>query len=168
MYSDIYEIHNKYTPAHKAYTLSIKPDLVPRGKETKIIIVQLDDNMLKIPVSTIWDNGYLTANPRTFGTFYVGIDTIPPIISPNGFSSGANLDGRTGFRIIIRDDFSGIKAYEPEIDGRWALFEYDQKNDLLIYKFDPKRIKKGSTHKLSLKVTDNRDNVSTYNCEFTW
>jgi hypothetical protein len=168
MYSDIYQIHNKYTPVHKAYNLSIKPDHVPQGKGTKLLIVQLDDDMKKIPVSSIWDNGYLTATPRNFGTFFIGIDTIPPFISLSGFSSGANLEGKTDLKIKIRDDFSGIKAYEPEIDGKWALFEYDQKNDLLIYKFDSRRIQNGSKHKLTLSATDNRDNVSTYTCEFTW
>ncbi|MBS1231504.1 MAG: family metallopeptidase [Bacteroidetes bacterium] len=168
MYSDIFQIHNKYTPVHKTYTLSIKPDRVPQGKGTKLIIVQLDNNITKSPVPSIWDNGYLTANPSTFGSFYVGIDTIPPLISPNGFSSGGNLSDKTGLRIKIRDDFSGIKSYEPSVDGKWALFEYDQKNDLLIYKFDSRRIQKGSAHNLTLKVIDNRDNVSTYNCEFTW
>jgi hypothetical protein len=168
IYSDVYQIHNKYTPVHKPYNLSIKPDHVPQGKGTKLLIVQLDDNLKRIPVSSIWDNGYLTANPRTFGTFFVGIDTIPPFISPIGFTSGASLEGEAEMKIKIRDDFSGIKAYEPEIDGKWALLEYDQKNDLLIYKFDSKRIHSGSKHNLTLMVTDNRDNVSTYKCEFKW
>lgn len=168
MYSDIYQIHNIYTPVHKAYDLSIKPDHVPTGKATKLLIVQLGDNFKKIPVSSTWDNGYIVANPRSFGSFYIGIDTIPPEIILSGFNSGANLTGRTELRIKISDDFSGIKAYEPVVDGKWALFEFDQKNDLLIYRFDPKRIQKGSKHNLALRVTDNRDNVSTCTCDFTW
>ena len=43
-----------------------------------------------------------------------------------------------------------------------------RKTNLLIYKFDEKRITKGTKHNLSLKVTDNKDNISTYNCDFTW
>jgi hypothetical protein len=168
MYSDIYQIHNIYTPVHKAYDLSIKPDHVPPGKATKLLIVQLGDNFKKIPVSSTWDNGYIVANPRSFGSFYIGIDTIPPEIILSGFNSGANLKGRTELRIKISDDFSGIKAYEPVVDGKWALFEFDQKNDLLIYRFDPKRIQKGSKHNLALRVTDNRDNVSTCTCDFIW
>ena len=69
---------------------------------------------------------------------------------------------------MIKDELSGIKSYEPSIDGNWALFEYDQKNDLLIYKFDETRITKGTKHNLFLRVTDNKDNFSTYNCNFTW
>jgi hypothetical protein len=168
IYSDVFYIHNKYTPVHKAYTLYIKPDRVPQGKESKMIIIQLADDMKKNPLPSVWENDYISANPNTFGTFFVGIDTVPPLISSNGFSNGANMTGKTSIRLKITDDLSGIKSYDPAIDGKWALFEYDQKNNLLIYKFDPERIQKGTKHNLSLTVADNKDNLSSYNCEFTW
>jgi hypothetical protein len=168
MYSDVYQIHNQYTPVHKSYNLSIKPDKIPDGKESKLLIIQLADDFKKIPLTSTWNNGYLSANPTTFGTFCIGIDTISPLISSNGFSSGANLIGKTSLKIEISDELSGIKSYEPEIDGKWALFEYDQKNNLLIYNFDAKRIQKGTKHNLTLNVSDNTDNLSTYKCEFIW
>jgi len=167
-YSDMYYIHNKYTPVHESYNLSIKPDRVPPGKESKMLIIQLVDEMTKNPLPSAWANDYISANPSTFGTFFVGIDTVPPLISSNGLSNGANLTGKTSIRIKITDDLSGIRSYEPAIDGKWVLFEYDQKNNLLEYKFDPERIRKGTKHNLSLKVIDNKDNLSSYNCEFTW
>ncbi len=168
MYSDVYHIHNNYTPVHKAYTLSIKPGRVPSGKESKMLIVQLTDDNQKIPLGGTWENGYLTASPNSFGNFFVGIDTVPPAISSNGLKTDTDLSGRTEIRIRITDNFSGIKSYEPVVDGKWALFEYDQKNDILIYKFDPERIAKGRKHSLSLTVTDNRNNVSKFISEFTW
>jgi hypothetical protein len=168
MFSDVYQIHNKYTPLHKTYNLSIKPDRIPAGKESKMLIIQLADDINKIPLPSTWNNGYLLANPGAFGTFFIGIDTIPPLISFNGFSSGANMTGKTSMKVKISDELSGIKTYEPVIDGKWALFEYDQKNNLLTYSFDPKRIQKDTKHNLILKVTDNCDNLSTFKCEFTW
>jgi len=168
MFSEIFEIHNKYTPLHRSYNLSIKPEKVPAGKESKLLIIQLADEIRKIPLPSTWNNGFLSANPNTFGIFFIGIDTIPPLIQHNGFNPGANLSGRTTLKIKITDELSGIKTYEPLIDGQWALFEYDQKNNMLVYNFDPKRLQKGSKHALSLKVMDNRDNLSTYKCEFSW
>ena len=168
MFSGIYEIHNRFTPLHRSYNLSIKPDKIPAGKESKLLIIQIADDVRRIPLPSTWNDGLLTANPSTFGTFFIGIDTIPPVIQNNGFSSGANLTGRTTLKIKITDELSGIKSYEPLIDGKWALFEYDQKNNILVYNFDPKRMQKGSKHSLILKVTDNRDNLSNYKCEFTW
>jgi hypothetical protein len=168
MYSDIYRIHNRYTPVHKPYNLSIKPGRIPMGKESKLLIVQIADELKRNPLATTWVNGTLMANPNSFGTFYVGIDTVPPVISVNGLTEGANLSGKTEFRIKISDDISGIKSYEPQIDGKWALFEYDQKNNLLTYRFDSKRITKGIKHTLSLMVADNCGNISTMNREFVW
>ena len=71
-------------------------------------------------------------------------------------------------KITITDDLSGIRSWEPSIDGKWALFEYDQKNNVLIYRLDSKRIVQGKKHNLVLKVTDAMDNTSNYKCDFTW
>ena len=133
-----------------------------------MLIVRSGDDQEKSGINSTWSEGYLTAEVLSFGRFYIGIDTVAPIILSNGLTSGANLTGKTEIRIRITDDLSGIKSYEPVIDGKWALFEYDQKNNLLTYKFDPKRITQGTKHALSLRVTDNKDNVSLYNCVFTW
>jgi hypothetical protein len=168
MYSDVFCVHNKYTPVHKAYTLSILPRGIPAGLESKMLIVQLDDDNKKIAVNSKWSGEYLTADLLSFGRFFAGIDTVAPYISAEGFVSGANLSARKEIRIRIKDDLSGIKSYEPLIDGKWALFEYDQKNDVLIYHFDETRVIKGSRHDLTLRVTDNKENTSVYTCNFTW
>lgn len=168
MLSDLHSVHNKYTPVQKAFSLSIKPTVIPKGMESKMLLVQLNDNMSKTPVNSTFNEGFVKADVLSFGKFFVGIDTIAPTITASGLSSGIDLSGRKEIRIRIKDDFSGIKSYEPEIDGKWALFEYDPKNSALIYSFDPKYITKGAKHTLTLEVTDNRDNVSHYNCNFTW
>jgi hypothetical protein len=168
MFSDLHYIHNNLTPVHKAYSLSIKPKTIPAGKESKLLLVQLADDQKKIAVNSFWSDGFLTADVLSFGRFYIGIDTVAPVISANGLVQGANLTGKKEIRIRITDELSGIKSYDPSIDGNWALFEYDQKNDMLIYKFDETRITKGSKHNLTLKVADNKDNISTYKCNFTW
>jgi hypothetical protein len=168
MYSDLHSIHNKLTPLHKAFTLSVKPTIIPAGKESKMLLVRLGDDLSKVAATSNWTGAYLTADLLAFGRYYIGIDTIAPVISANGLANGINLTGKKEIRIRIKDDLSGIKSYEPTIDGNWALFEYDPRSDILIYKFDETRIKKGSEHILSLKVTDNKDNKSFYNCNFTW
>ncbi|MGE5406191.1 MAG: M23 family metallopeptidase [Methanosarcina sp.] len=167
MLSDLHSVHNKLTPLQKAYTIAIKPTKIPGGLESKMLIVQLNDNMSKRACPSTWSDGYVKADVMNFGDYYVGIDTTAPNISATGIS-GANLTGKKEIRIRISDNFSGIKAYEPVIDGKWALFEYDPKNSVLIYKFDPKYISKGKNHSLALKVTDNVNNESNYNVTFIW
>jgi hypothetical protein len=168
MLSDLHYVHNIFTPVHKAYTLMIKPGVVPVGKESKMLIVQYGDDQKMIAMNSVWTEGYLSAEALSFGKFYIGIDTVAPVISANGLVPGAVLSGKKEMRIKITDEFSGIKSYEPTIDGKWALFEYDQKNNLLIYRFDAQRITTGKKHILSLKVTDNKENSSFFDCDFTW
>jgi hypothetical protein len=168
MLSDVHHIHNIYTPVHKAYTVSIKPSMIPSGKQSKLLIVQMSEDFKKSPLTSSFKEGYVTAEPMSFGMFFVGIDTISPSIFTNGFFAGADLSGRTELRIRITDDLSGIKGYEAQIDGKWALFEYDLKNDVLIYRFDPKRIEKGSKHILTLKVFDNKNNINEFTTDFRW
>jgi len=168
MLSDVHSVHNIYTPLHKPCVLSIKPDSVIQGKKAKMLIVKLEDDWKKSAIAGNWDGDFISAEIRTFGNYFVGIDTIPPEITAKGLTQGINLSGRKEIRIRITDDLSGINYYEPEIDGKWALFEFDQKNNVLIYTFDPERITRGTKHSLSLKVADNKNNISYFSCNFIW
>jgi hypothetical protein len=168
MLSDLHSIHNIFTPVHKPYTLSIKPYSIPSGKKSKMLLIELIDDKKKNAINSYWSEGYITAEVKSFGKFYVGIDTVAPEITANRLIKGAILTGSKEIRIKITDDLSGINYYEPRIDEKWALFDYDQKNDVLIYKFDNDRITRGTRHNLSLKVADNKDNISYFNCTFTW
>jgi len=167
MLSDIHQVATKYHPVHRAYTLSIKPDVIIPGKESKMLIMNVDGNR-RSPLNSTWNDDYLTAQPTVFGDFCIGIDTIPPTITPIGFTADNNFTGKKEMRIKIADNLSGIKYYEPEINGNWALFEYDQKNDVLIYQFDKDKIPQGSKHNLTLKVSDNKDNINVYRTTFVW
>ena len=168
MYSDVHYVHDIFTPLHKAYSLSIKPAIIPEGKASKMLIIQMNDDFSKSSLGGTWTEDFITASAQSFGMFYVGIDTVAPGIYANGLTSGADLTGKRELRIRILDDLSGIKSYEPLIDDKWALFEYDLKNNVLVYRFDPERITKGTMHTLSLKVTDNKDNQSEFSCLFKW
>jgi hypothetical protein len=168
MLSDLHSIHNIFVPVHKPYILSIKPDSVPSGKKSKMLLIELDDDKKRNAINSYWSEDYITAEVNSFGKFYVGIDTVAPEILAMGLTPGANLAGSKEIRIRITDDLSGINYYEPIIDEKWALFDYDQKNNVLIYKFDPDRITKGTKHNLSLKVADNKDNISHFSCTFSW
>ena len=55
MYSDLHYIHNKFTPLHKAFTLSVKPTIIPAGKESKMLLVRLDDDLNKVAATQLVD-----------------------------------------------------------------------------------------------------------------
>jgi hypothetical protein len=109
----------------------------------------------------------VSASIAAFGDYFVILDTVPPLIKPQ-FVRQANLKKQEKLSVKITDDLSGISSYSAMIDGRWALMEYDAKDDVLEYFFNPTHIKRNRTHTLVLTVMDKRLNVSTLETQFIW
>jgi hypothetical protein len=168
MYSDIFQIATRFTPVHKPFALTIKPDTFPPGKEDKLIIVKVDEKGRISYSGGKYSKGYISADVLSFGGYAVSIDTVPPEILSNGFTDGSDFTQKSSMRFRITDNLSGISTYNGLIDGNWVLFEYDAKNNLIYYKFDEKRVQKGTTHKLELTVTDNRGNSTSLVRNFKW
>ena len=168
LFSKVYHLHDIYTPLQKAATLSIIPDSIPAGKSARLLIVRIDERGMQIAAGGKYTEGAVTANVLSLGSYAIGIDTVPPSINANGLASNPDLSLKSEIRIHIKDDFSGINAYTGLIDGKWALFEYDAKNEVIFYKFDPTRLTKGIKHTLLITVSDNCYNVSVLSREFFW
>ena len=163
-YSNVHHIHDVYTPLNKGYSLSIKILDLPSELSEKAFIAEiLEEEINSIGGELI--NGHIVSEVKTFGDFIVLVDTISPEIKP--LSDFNNIKGKE-IKFLITDDLSGVKSYNGYIDNNWALFEYDQKNDLLFYIMDSKRIEKNNEHELELFVIDNNNNISTYYTTFYW
>jgi len=152
-----YQISSSKIPVHKAYTLSIKsPDIDP-SLHKRLLLISHDDKGQITSAGGEYMDGHVVAKLRTFGTFAVAVDTIAPKITPLG-----------NMRFTITDDLSGIAKYEGYIDNQWALFEYDPKNKLLVYKLDEDRISREEDHELELYVSDEKGNVNLLHTTFNW
>jgi hypothetical protein len=168
LYSKAYNIHNPNTPLHKAMTIEIDAGNLPERLREKALIVQIGANGRRSSAGGAYRNGAVSAASRVFGEFAIGVDTVPPRITPVNIKNGANMSVAKNISFKITDDFSGIDTYNGWIDGQWALFEYDAKNSLLFYRFDADRLKKNIKHTLEIKVTDGKGNTTIYNTTFTW
>ncbi|MCK5028123.1 MAG: M23 family metallopeptidase [Bacteroidales bacterium] len=164
-YSNVHHVHNIYTPLNKAYSISIKTLNLPEELSDKIFITELLEDEEINPIGGEIINGNIVSEAKNFGDFVVLLDTISPQIK--SVSDFANIKSNT-IRFVITDKLSGIKSYNGYIDNNWALFEYDQKNDLLFYIVDSERIEKNIEHELELFVIDNNNNISTYYTTFYW
>lgn len=163
-----FQIASSNIPVHKAYTLSVKCPPMEASLHKKLLLISQNDQNKPESAGGKYVNGSVVASLRNFGSFAIALDTIPPqIISKNG-KPGAVLSGKEVLSFIILDDLSGIDRYDGFINNRWALFEYDPKNDLLSYTIDKERIDQGSEHELELYVTDAKGNVNLFHTTFTW
>lgn len=167
-FSPIFRLHNFQTALHKPMKLAIKTN-VPDSLQDKAVIAYHNSELSSRRGSLGGEisNGYINASAPNFGYFYVTVDTLSPIVTPN-FKDKADLRGRKEITIKIWDDLSGIKSYNGYIDDKWALFEYDAKRNLLIHTFDKNRTSQGKKHKLILEVSDKKNNITTFTTEFTW
>jgi len=160
--SDIFNVHEVFTPLSKSCVVSIKPKNICPKLQSKVLLASMDEKGQWINQGGNFKNGFVTAQVKTFGRFIIAVDTINPEIIPVKFIPDKNYAEGQVISFRITDKGSGISKYAGYIDKRWALFEYDGKNDLLTYTMDGKRLEKGRFHKFEIMVTDERDNVARF------
>ena len=165
----IYNIGVKNVSLHKYASMSLPlPVEFEDNYEDKVVVV-LHKGEGKVSSLGGEVNGKkIYTLTRELGEFSVRIDTVPPIVKPlRDYSIGTLMQGAS-LRFEITDDLSGIKTYNGYINGDWALFEYDAKNDLLNYTLDDDRLGNSTTHELKVFVMDERNNVSVYETKFNY
>jgi hypothetical protein len=161
-----YAIVSPYEPVHNAFTLSLRAHQVKKGFEHKTVIVRYDPDKEKIiSEGGKYDAGWITAEPMYLGYFALMTDSVAPSVGAIDFN--ASMKGRKQFSMRISDGLSGIDQIIPEIDGQWALMEYDAKNNRLTYYFDENYIAHGR-HSFKLTVRDGVGNEKIFTGNFDW
>ncbi|TDQ07401.1 M23 family metallopeptidase [Pedobacter metabolipauper] len=158
-FSQVHQIHNNLTPLHTGFEIWIKADSTLNKFKEKALIV----NTGRSSQGGYFENGYVKAKPRNFGSYFIAIDTIPPAIIPVNISNGKSMAGIGKMSFKIRDNLSGIKSFNGYIDGKWILMEFDTKTASLWHTFD--EISAGK-HTLEVIVTDMKDNSKNYSITF--
>jgi hypothetical protein len=165
--SDIHVVHRNTVPLHNSARLSIKTEKLEKLLQEKALLVSVDTITGEISArGGKYENSWVTGDIRSFGNYAVSLDTVPPRIIPLSIRDKSVLTESSRIRFRITDDLSGIKEYVGTLDGKWALFEYDAKTDMITHFFDAERFELGKRHEFVLKVTDNKGIESTYKASF--
>jgi len=160
-YSDTYQLGDRFDPINDTYDLWIKPDTTAPGwRADKAVIVNADGEC----IVGNYDNGYVKAQAKGFGSYYVKLDTEAPRIVPVNVTNGANMAAKKAIEFRISDNLSGIKTYMGYIDGQWVLMHWDFKSRILSYTFDDSAPR--GKHTFELNVTDQKDNTATFKADF--
>ena len=147
---NIYEFNNLMT-FNQSVILTLKPE---KKYDNKISHVYNVAGKKPNFIGGEWLDGKIKFKTRSFSKFSIISDTDPPKINPIKISDNI-------IKIRIKDELSGIKKYEGKINNQWILFEYDNKNDVIISKkLNSVQSFKGN---FVLVVYDNANNKSTYN-----
>jgi hypothetical protein len=161
-FSEVHHIHNRMTPLHTPYNLSIKvhPELSAELQSKALFI-----DSRGFSYGGTYKDGYVTGNVQEFGNFHIGVDTQAPIIRPVNISENKVMTGVSQINLKISDNLSGIKSFNGYIDDQWVLMEYDPKTASLWHSFEP-TLTKGK-HMFKLVVTDAKDNERIYQVNFS-
>src|SRR5690606_37067030 len=159
-YSPVHAIHNRMIPLHSGFSLSILAEDLPQHLHSKALII---DSRGRSQGGT-YLNGYVSAKVSELGNFYIGVDTIAPVIRPINITENKVMTAIKRVDFKISDNLSGIQSFNAYINGEWVLMEYDTKSASLWHVFETDLAK--GRHHFKLVVKDGRENVKTYEANF--
>jgi hypothetical protein len=161
MFSDIHYLHNAEVPIHNRIKVSVKAYDLKQSLRAKALLVRVDRDGKRSSAGGSYENGFVTATVNVFDGYAIVIDTLAPVIKP--YSGNAN--SKSSLRFTVSDNFSGISNYYGEVNGKWALVEWDPKNKLMIYRFD--EITQPGKNEFILYLEDEKGNKSKYATTFS-
>lgn len=155
-------LHNSPVAIHKSAQLSIRlqQDSLENKQLYGIVRVQ---NERYSWIGGKYRNGWIDADIKELGSYTIAQDTVPPVITPINPATWVN---KKAFVFRLSDNLSGVQTYRGEVDGKFILFEMNNKS-VITYRFDSERLKKGE-HILTLEVKDAAGNRSHYTYPFVW
>jgi hypothetical protein len=156
-YSKLFHIGYVGIPLHKYCDISIKADssLTP-ALRPKACVLSLTSKGGFYYEGGSYKDGFVSTKTRSFGTYFIGVDTIAPIIKNINVYNGKNITKQSNIAFKVTDNLSGIKTYTASLDGKWILLEYDPKKKKMFYTIDS-HFPKGK-HLFQLLVRDAKGN----------
>lgn len=166
--SPTHHIHKPNIALNRHYSLSIKMNKIDPNISDKLVIVQIDKDKNISSAGGIYIDGYMKTKTKNLGNYAVSLDTIAPTVTTKTKYKNKDIKSLKFIDFTIKDDLSGIKSYQGEIDNKWVLFEFDKKKNRLFYTFDKNRLQRNKKHQLKVTVKDAVGNMGIYTCNFTW
>ena len=137
-------------PLKKVVSVTLKPKNIYNKEKSFIYDISNKPSF----IGGVWEENNIVFKTSELSEYSILEDKEPPVIERVKFNNDLMV-----FRIY--DKLSGIKSYEGRINNNWILFEYDNKNDIIISK------KKNSIQSFKgrfvLEVIDNTNNRRTLN-----
>ncbi|MCX6190320.1 MAG: hypothetical protein NTW54_12130 [Bacteroidetes bacterium] len=155
-YSYKYNVGNRNIPLQKEITLKIIPLVNPHLKEHKLYLKSIAGGS----IGGTFREGYLTASTKTCGTYYIDIDTTPPVITPLNIPNSRNITLNATLKFLINDSQTGVKKFKATANGKYLLFSYDLKYNLITCDLQDVNLT-GQTN-FELSVEDGCGNVRKY------
>ncbi len=119
------ELGDKDDNIIKSFKIGLKINNPIKQKESKLVMTVNGD-----PIGGQFEDGWLRAESKSFGTFNYNYDTIAPTITipPSKKKTSAGSANKTFIHFKISDKLSGIADYNIYVNDVWQIAEYDAKS----------------------------------------
>ena len=156
-------LHDDTVPVHTNFTISITDSQFSKEQREKIFIGRLEGDQISYN-STFKKDSVFSVKVKTLGKYKLVSDTIAPKVSMLKPIEGKWVsDDLVQFQ--ISDVSSGIKSYNGYLNGKWVLFEYDNKTNKITHIFNDEQLLEGA-NELKVIVIDNVGNSTTFETRF--
>ena len=157
-------LHDDTIPAHTNFTIEIEDNKFTENQRDKLFIASINGKKIGYNYTTRKENVF-TTRVKTLGKYALVLDTIPPKISIAKSIEGKWLSDKKSIQFTISDGLSGIKSYNGYLNGKWILFEYDNKTKKIIHYFSDGIVDEGA-NELKINVIDNMGNSTIFETHF--
>lgn len=157
-------LHSDIVPAHSNFTIEVEDHKFSESQREKLFIGTIGSSKIGYNRTYLKDNIFNT-NVKTLGKYALVLDTIPPKINIAKPIEGKWLSDKKSIHFTISDDLSGIKSYNGYLNGKWILFEYDNKTKKITHYFSDGIVAEGSND-LKIIVVDNLGNSTIFETQF--
>ena len=167
IYSNVYNIGEANVPVFDYYKVKIRENGVPAHLKSKAFIASCDERNQESNWGGSWEGNWMTGNIRSYGSFYISIDTIKPTAIPIIFNANMTKTSKIVFKIddnITPAGQTEMLNYKAYIDDELIIMVYDLKTKTITYVF-PSSLSKGS-HTFKLEVFDALKNTNTRELKF--
>lgn len=162
--NDTLLLHSDVVPAHSNFTIEIVDQKFSDAQREKLFIGSIGSSKIGYNRTYRKDNIF-TTNVKTLGKYALVLDVIPPKISIAKSIEGKWLTDKKSIQFTISDDLSGIKSYNGYLNGKWILFEYDNKTKKITHNFSDGIVAEGA-NELKIIVVDNLGNSTIFETKF--
>lgn len=153
--SPMHQVLSELVPLHVQAEVTLEALDLPVELRSKAVVMKRDRKGRTSCLGGRWSGGWVTARSKSFGAFFLRVDTVPPTLTAVDLRS--DMRGREAFRFKVQDDLSGVENWTATLDGRWIMLVYDPKAKTLTHRFD--RYSDGpGQRELVVEVADERGN----------
>jgi murein DD-endopeptidase MepM/ murein hydrolase activator NlpD len=160
--SPVYRFLQESVPLHSEITVGIMPDSSLLADRGGLAICRQARGGRVIYLESFWHGGYLCAETRFGGDFYVCRDNIPPSSRPINFRNNAAVSRNFALRFSVSDNLSGIAQFNAFINGQWTPASYDRKTATMqVPLLDRVQEPNGKRHTVTIILVDAAGNRSS-------